>query len=283
MPQITVAHSPDSDDAFMHYALAENKIDSGDIEFHHVLKDIETLNNAAANGTYEVTAISIHAYAYLADKYALMGHGASMGEPGEKGYGPRLVTHEKVSADEAKKLTIAHPGPRTSSYLALRLWAPDAPIKEMAFDEILPAVERGEVPAGVLIHEGQLTYGDAGVHLAADFGVWWGEETGGLPLPLGGNAIRRDLDPDLQKRVSKLLRQSIEYSLNHREEALEYAMQYARGLETNVAQADEFVGMYVNQRTLDYGDDGRKAVKLLLDKGFDAGIIPHRVDVQFVD
>lgn len=283
MPQITVAHSPDSDDAFMHYALSENKIDSGDIEFHHVLKDIETLNNAAAHGTYEVTALSIHAYAYLADKYALMGHGASMGEPGEQGYGPRLVTHQKVSADEAKKLAIAHPGPLTSSYLALRLWAPDAQIVEMAFDEILPAVAAGEVAAGVLIHEGQLTYGAAGVHLAVDFGRWWGEETGGLPLPLGGNAIRRDLDPDLQIRVSKLLRQSIEYSLSHREEALEYAMQYARGLETDIAQADEFVGMYVNARTLDYGDDGRKAVKLLLDRGFEAGFIPHRVDVQFVD
>ena len=283
MPRITVAHSPDSDDAFMHYALAENKIDSGDITFTHVLKDIETLNNAAAQGTYEVTAISIHAYAYLADKYALMGHGASMGEPGERGYGPRLVTHQKVSADRAKKLTIAHPGVRTSSYLALRLWAPDAPIIEMAFDEILPAVAAGEVAAGVLIHEGQLTYGASGVHLALDFGRWWGEQTDGLPLPLGGNAIRRDLDPALQMRVSKLLRQSIEYSLNHREEALEYAMQYARGLETDVARADEFVGMYVNARTLDYGDDGRKAVKLLLDRGYDAGLIPHRVDVKFVD
>ena len=283
MSQITVAHSPDSDDAFMHYALAEGKIDSGDIEFHHVLKDIETLNNAAANGTYEVTALSIHAYAYLADKYALMAHGASMGEPGEQGYGPRLVTHQQVSADEAKTLEIAHPGPRTSAYLALRLWAPNAPIREMAFDEILPAVERGEVAAGVLIHEGQLTYGASGVHLALDFGRWWGEQTGGLPLPLGGNAIRRDLDPALQKRVSQLLRQSIEYSLSHREEALEYAMQYARGLETDVAQADEFVGMYVNARTLDYGDDGRRAVRLLLDRGFEAGLIPHRVDMEFVD
>ena len=267
----------------MHYALAENKIDAGDIEFHHVLRDIESLNRAAADGLYEVTALSIHAYAYLADKYALMGHGASMGEPGEQGYGPRLVTHRKVSADEAKTLKIAHPGPLTSSYLALRLWAPDAKITEMAFDEILPAVAAGEVAAGVLIHEGQLTYGAAGVHLAADFGVWWGEQTGGLPLPLGGNAIRRDLDPSLQIRVSKLLRQSIEYSLTHREEALEYAMQYARGLETDVASADEFVGMYVNQRTLDYGADGRKAVKLLLDRGFEAGLIPHRVDVEFVD
>ena len=267
----------------MHYALAEGKIDSGDIEFHHVLKDIETLNNAAANGTYEVTALSIHAYAYLADKYALMGHGASMGEPGERGYGPRLVTHEPVSAEEAKTLTIAHPGPRTSAYLALRLWAPNAPIAEMAFDEILPAVAAGEVAAGVLIHEGQLTYGASGVHLALDFGRWWGEQTGGLPLPLGGNAIRRDLDAALQKRVSGLLRKSIEYSLSHREEALEYAMQFARGLETDVARADEFVGMYVNARTLDYGDDGRKAVRLLLDRGFEAKLIPHRVDVEFVD
>ena len=267
----------------MHYALAEGKIDAGDITFHHVLKDIETLNNAAADGTYEVTALSIHAYAYLADKYALLGHGASMGEPGEKGYGPRLVTHHKVTADEAKTLTIAHPGPRTSAYLALRLWAPDAPIQQMAFDEILPAVAAGAVAAGVLIHEGQLTYGASGVHLALDFGQWWGEQTGGLPLPLGGNAIRRDLDPVLQKRVSQLLRQSIEYSLHHREEALQYAMQFARGLETDSARADEFVGMYVNARTLDYGDDGRRAVKLLLDRGFEAKLIPHRVDVQFVN
>ena len=283
MPQITVAHSPDSDDAFMHYALAEGKINAGDIEFRHILKDIETLNNAAADGIYEVTALSIHAYAYLADKYALMGHGASMGEPGEKGYGPRLVTHRKVSVDEARRLTIAHPGPRTSAYLALRLWAPDAPLVEMAFDEILPAVASGAVDAGVLIHEGQLTYGAAGVHLALDFGKWWGEQTEGLPLPLGGNAIQRDLEPELQKRVSSLLRQSIEYSLSHREEALEYAMQFARGLETDVARADEFVGMYVNARTLDYGEDGRRAVKLFLERGFKAGLIPHRVDVEFVD
>ncbi|RYG72508.1 ABC transporter substrate-binding protein [bacterium] len=282
MPQITVAHSPDSDDAFMHYALAEGKIDAGDIEFSHVLQDIETLNHAAATGKYEVTALSIHAYAKLTDKYALLNHGASMGEAGAQGYGPRLIARSALTPEQVKAEKIAIPGVLTSAYLALKLWAPEVETVEMAFDEILPAVARGDVAAGVLIHEGQLTYGDQGVHLVADFGVWWGEETGGLPLPLGGNAIRRDLDPELQARVSHLLRESIRYSLSHREEALDYAMQFARGMEHDRERVDAFVGMYVNERTLDYGEDGRRSVRLFLDRGFEAGVISQRPDVEFV-
>ncbi len=282
MIQITVAHSPDSDDAFMHYALAEHKIDAGDIEFRHVLRDIESLNHAANDGLYEVTALSIHAYALLSDKYALLNHGASMGEAGPHGYGPRLIARERFSVDEVKKQIVAIPGVLTSSYLALKLWAPEIQTVEMAFDEILPAVARGDVAAGLLIHEGQLTYGDTGLHLIADLGVWWGEQTGGLPLPLGGNAIRRDLEPELQQKVSDLLRKSIQYSLAHREEALDYAMQFARGMEDDRERVDAFVGMYVNGRTLDYGEDGRRSVRLFLDKGFEAGVLKARADVEFV-
>lgn len=277
--KITIAHSPDSDDAFMHYALARHKIDMGDLEFEHILQDIETLNRAAANATYDVTAISIHAYAYLHDKYALLSHGASMGEE----YGPMIVAREPFSLDEIKRQTVAVPGTQTSAYLALKLFAPEIETVAMPFDEILPAVAQGHVPAGLLIHEGQLTYANEGVHNILDFGKWWSEQTGGLPLPLGGNAIRRDMEPELQKRVSHLLRESIRYSLEHREEALDYAMEYARGLETERNLADRFVGMYVNQRTLDYGEDGRRSVQLFLDKGFEAGVIPHKVNVEFVN
>jgi 1,4-dihydroxy-6-naphthoate synthase len=279
MPVITVAHSPDSDDAFMHYALARHKIDVGDIEFRHVLQDIQTLNERASEGTYEITAISIHAYAYLADKYALLPHGASMGEK----YGPMIVAREKFPLDEVKKQTVAVPGLMTSAYLALKLFAPDIATTVMPFDEILPAVARGDVAAGLLIHEGQLTFGDEGLHNIIDLGVWWADETSGLPLPLGGNAIRRDLDPDLARRVSRLLRESIRYALEHREEALDYAMEYARDMETRRGLADQFVGMYVNERTLDYGDDGRKSVRLFLERGHEAGVIPHKVDVQFAE
>jgi 1,4-dihydroxy-6-naphthoate synthase len=277
--KITIAHSPDSDDAFMHYALARHKIDMGDLEFEHILQDIETLNRAAADSTYDVTAISIHAYAYLHDKYALLSHGASMGEE----YGPMIVAREPFSLDEIKQQTVAVPGLQTSAYLALKLFAPEIETVAMPFDEILPAVAEGKVAAGLLIHEGQLTYANEGVHNILDFGQWWSQQTGGLPLPLGGNAIRRDMEPELQKRVSHLLRESIRYSLEHREEALDYAMEYARGLETERSLADRFVGMYVNQRTLDYGDDGRRSVQLFLDKGFEAGVIPHKVNVEFVN
>ncbi len=280
---ITVAHSPDSDDAFMHYGLSAHKVDAGDLEFRHVLRDIESLNRAASSGEYEVTALSIHAYARLTDKYALLNHGGSMGEPGKYGYGPRLVTHKPLSQEEAKRVVIAVPGLLTSAYLVLKLWAPDCEVVEVPFDQILPLVSSGEFQAGVLIHEGQLTFGDSGTHLALDFGQWWGEQTGGLPLPLGGNAIRRDLAPDLQKRVSGLLRDSIAYSLDHRDEALDFAMQYARGLETDRSRADEFVGMYVNERTLDYGEEGRRSVRLFLERGFEAGILSQKPDVEFVD
>ena len=274
--KIIVAHSPDSDDAFMHYALARNVFDTGDLEFDHVLKDIQTLNQCAEQGLYEVTAISTHAYAYVADKYALLPHGASMGE----NYGPMIVARENFSIDDIKKQIVAVPGLMTSAFLALKLFAPEIQTVVMPFDEILPAVERGEVAAGLLIHEGQLTYGEAGLHNIVDLGVWWADETGGLPLPLGGNAIRRDLGENIP-RISHFLRESIRYALEHREEALEYALEFARGMETKPQLADQFVGMYVNQRTLDYGDDGRKAVQLFLDRGFEAGVIPRRIKVEF--
>ncbi len=278
MPTILrVAHSPDSDDAFMFYALATGKVDTGDIEFIHELQDIETLNRRALAGELEVTAVSIHAYAYLSDKYALLPHGASMGE----GYGPRLVARSPFTREELAGKTIAVPGTLTSAYLALKLFAPDVDTVVVPFDEILERVAAGEYEVGLLIHEGQLTYMNEGLHLIADLGAWWAEETGGLPLPLGGNAIRRDLGPELIKRASRLLRESIAYGLEHRTAALVHAESYGRGLDRS--QTDEFVGMYVNQRTLDYGPDGRRAVQLFLDRGFEAGLIPHRITVDFVE
>jgi 1,4-dihydroxy-6-naphthoate synthase len=274
---IRVAHSPDSDDAFMFYALATGKIDTGDIEFIHELQDIETLNRRALAAELEVTAVSIHAYAYLSDKYALLPHGASMGE----GYGPRLVARKPYTRGDLKDITVAVPGTLTSAYLALKLYAPQVATVVVPFDEILERVAAGEYEIGLLIHEGQLTYMDEGLHLIADLGEWWAGETGGLPLPLGGNAIRRDLGNDLIKRASRMLRDSIAYGLQHRTDALVHAESYGRGLDR--AQTDEFVGMYVNQRTLDYGADGRQAVQLFLDRGYEAGIIPHRVEVDFVE
>jgi 1,4-dihydroxy-6-naphthoate synthase len=275
--KITVAHSPDSDDAFMFYALAEGRIDTGDIEFVHELQDIETLNRRALAGELEVTAVSIHAYAYLHEQYVLLPHGASMGE----GYGPRLVAREELSPDELAGRTIAVPGTLTSAYLALKLFRPDVKTVVVPFDEIIEHVVSGKSDVGLLIHEGQLTYQDEGLHLIADLGEWWAAETGGLPLPLGGNVIRRDLGPELIRRASKLLRDSIAFGLNHRAEALAHAEAYGRGLDH--AQTDEFVGMYVNPRTLDYGEDGRRAVQLFLDRGYAAGIIPHRVRVEFAE
>jgi 1,4-dihydroxy-6-naphthoate synthase len=275
--KITVAHSPDSDDAFMFYALAEGRIDTGDIEFVHELQDIETLNRRALAGELEVTAVSIHAYAYLHERYVLLPHGASMGE----GYGPRLVAREELSPDELAGRTIAVPGTLTSAYLALKLFRPDVKTVVVPFDEIIEHVVSGKSDVGLLIHEGQLTYQDEGLHLIADLGEWWAAGTGGLPLPLGGNVIRRDLGPELIRRASKLLRDSIAFGLNHRAEALAHAEAYGRGLDH--AQTDEFVGMYVNPRTLDYGEDGRRAVQLFLDRGYAAGIIPHRVRVEFAE
>jgi len=278
MPQtIRVAHSPDSDDAFMFYALAENLIDTGDLEFVHELQDIETLNRRAMNGELEVTAVSIHAYAYIADRYALLPHGASMGE----GYGPRVVAQDPMQPADLRGRRIAIPGEMTSAYLALRMYMPDFEAVTVPFDEIIDYVAAGNADAGLIIHEGQLTFGDAGLHLIVDLGEWWAGETGGLPLPLGGNVIRRDLGDDLIRRVSRLLRESIAYALDHRAPALAHARQYGRDLDES--QTDEFVGMYVNQRTLDYGAEGRRAVQLFLDRGFREGLIPRQVQVDFVD
>lgn len=274
--QITVAHSPDSDDAFMHYALAESRIPDEGIEFHHLLKDIETLNQWAMEGRYEVSAVSIHAYAYLADKYALLSHGASMGNK----YGPIVVAREPMTVDDLAGKRIAIPGKLTTAYLGLQLAGPAFEAVETPFDEIIDAVKAGSVDAGLLIHEGQLTYQAEGLHKVLDLGEWWHEETG-LQLPLGGNAIRRDLGPDVTAKVSRLLHQSIQYALDHRDEALAYSMQFARGLTTDLA--DRFVRMYVNDITLDYGEDGRRSVQLLLDRAYEKGLIPNRVAVEFVE
>jgi 1,4-dihydroxy-6-naphthoate synthase len=277
MPKVIhVAHSPDSDDAFMFYALATGKIETGELEFVHELQDIETLNRRALNAELEVTAASIHAYAFLSDRYALLPHGASMGE----GYGPRLVSREPLTDQQVRMRTVAVPGLLTSAYLALKLYAPGVQTVVVPFDEILERVAAGEFDVGLLIHEGQLTYQDAGLHLVRDLGEWWGEQNDGLPLPLGGNLIRKDLGAELIQRVSRILRASIAYGLDHRAAAIAHAEAYGRGLDTE--RTDEFVGMYVNQRTLNYGPDGRQAVQLFLDQGHAAGIIPHRVAVEFV-
>ena len=274
--RIHVAHSPDSDDAFMFYALAADKIDTEGLRYVHELQDIESLNQRARRGELEVTAVSIHAYAYLADTYALLPHGASMGDR----YGPRLVARTDMSRADVKGKRIAVPGPLTSAYLALRLYEPEFEAVMTPFDRIEDAVLDGAVDLGLLIHEGQLTYADRGLHLVADMGEWWFGETG-LPLPLGGNVVRKDLGPELTRAISRHLRASIAYALQHRAGALDHAMRYARGLDRG--KADEFVGMYVNDWTLDYGERGRAAVRLLLERGHAAGIIPHRVDVEFVD
>ncbi len=272
---IHVAHSPDSDDAFMFYALAAGTIDTNGLTYEHELQDIETLNRRALRGELEVTAVSIHAYAYLADRYALLPHGSSMGD----GYGPRLVARERRSRESLTGARVAIPGTLTTAYLALRLWQPDFVPVPTPFDEIEDVVERGDVDAGLLIHEGQLTFQDRGLHLLADMGEWWFQETG-LPLPLGGNVIRKDLGRELIETISRHLHASIAYGLENRTNALAHAMQYARGLDPR--RADTFVGMYVNDWTLDYGERGRAAVRLLLDEGHKAGVIPHAVTVEFV-
>jgi 1,4-dihydroxy-6-naphthoate synthase len=276
MTTIHLAHSPDSDDAFMFYALASGKIDTDGIHYIHELQDIESLNQRARKAELEVTAVSIHAYAYLSDTYALLPHGASIGDR----YGPRLVAKQPMSRADVKGKRIAVPGPLTSAFLALKLYEPDFIPVNTHFDQIEDRVLAGDVDAGLLIHEGQLTYADNGLSLVADMGEWWYEETG-LPLPLGGNVVRKDLGEALTKQISRHLRASIAYGLAHREAALDHSMQYARGLER--PKADEFVGMYVNDWTLDYGERGRTAVRTLLDRGVKAGIITRDVDVQFVD
>ena len=258
----------------MFYALASGKIDTKGYEFVHVLSDIETLNRAAFEGKYEVTAVSIHAYAHLHERYILLPHGASMGS----NYGP-VVVARKDGPSSLDGVRVAVPGALTTAYLALKLWKPDVDTVVMPFDQIQEAVAAGTVAAGLLIHEGQLTYADEGLKKIVDLGEWWASETDGLPLPLGGNVIRRDLGRNTVRMVSELLHESIAFGLNHREEALDYAMQFGRGLDR--AKADQFVGMYVNDLTLGYSEDGVKAVGLLLDRAFEAGIIPHRVEVEF--
>jgi len=273
---IRVGHSPDPDDAFMFHALANDKIDTGDLKFVHELQDIETLNCRAMKGELEVTAVSIHAYAHLLDKYALLPTGCSMGDK----YGPMVVARRAMTVDELKKVKIAVPGTMTTAFLTLRLLLPGGfEYDVLPFDQIIPAVASGKFEAGLIIHEGQLTFQNQGLHLVVDLGVWWQQQTG-LPLPLGGNVVRRDLGPGLMRRVSDYIKQSIRYALDHRQEALQYALKYARDMD--VALADKFVGMYVNDWTLDYGPRGREAVRRLLDEGHKAGVIPRPVAVDFV-
>src|SRR5580765_4039065 len=274
--EITGAHSPDSDDAFMFYGLATHKVRTPGLRFTHTLCDIETLNQKARQGVYDVTAISFHAYPYLQDKYALMACGGSVGE----GYGPMIVSPRPFSESDVKTRKIAVPGRLTTAYLALQLFAPGVETEVVPFDQIIPQVLEGKYEAGLIIHEGQLTYDKSGLHRIVDLGKWWQKVTG-LPLPLGGNAIRRALGPQLMLSVSNALRDSIQYALDHREEALAYAMQFARDLDPQLA--DKFVGMYVNERTLDYGEDGKEAIRRLLEMGYEAGVISVRARVDFAD
>lgn len=271
---ISVAHSPDSDDAFMFYGLATNKLDTGNLTFTHVLKDIQTLNEEAFKGTYDVTAISFHAYAYMSDKYVLLPHGASIGDK----YGPIVVSKEPAEPNDIASLKIAVPGELTSAFLALKIFNSDFKYEVVPFDKIIDAVQSGKCDAGLLIHEGQLFYESLGLFKVLDLGEWWHEKTR-LPLPMGGNVIRRDLGPEVISQVSHCLKESIAYSLSHREDALEYAMQFARDMDT--ALADRFVGMWVNDLTLDYTERGREAVRRLLDEGFEKGIIPNRPTIEF--
>jgi 1,4-dihydroxy-6-naphthoate synthase len=275
---IHVAHSPDADDAFMFWAMASGKIDTGDRRYVHELADIETLNRRALAGELEVTAVSLHAYAHLADRYALLAHGASIGDR----YGPRIVTRAPAPADPRTALagrTVAIPGTLTTAWLALQLYQSAVRPVVVPFDQIEDYVAAGKADAGLLIHEGQLTFGDRGLHLWADLGEWWHGETG-LPLPLGGNVVRRDLGDELMQHIARDLKASIEYGLAHRAEALRHAQQYSRGLDA--ARTDRFVGMYVNAYTVDYGPTGRRAVTELLERAHRAGLIPGPIDVAFL-
>jgi 1,4-dihydroxy-6-naphthoate synthase len=275
---ISVAHSPDSDDAFMFYALATNKVRVPGLKFNHTLCDIESLNRKAREGKgfYDVTAISFHAYPYIQENYALLGSGGSVGE----GYGPMIIAAKAFSPDEVANRKIAIPGTLTTAYLALKLFAPKVETEVVPFDQIMTQVEQGNYEAGLIIHEGQIMYDRHGLHKIVDLGKWWRDKTG-LPLPLGGNAIRRTLGAETISQVAKALKDSIQYALDHREEALEYAMQFARDLDRSLA--NRFVSMYVNERTVDYGEEGRRAIKLLLDEGHQAKIIPHKAKVDFVE
>ena len=273
--EISVAHSPDSDDAFMFYGLATNKVRVSGLKFSHTLSDIETLNRKAREAFYDLTAISFHAYPYLQENYALLSSGGSVGD----GYGPMIVANKEYTVEQIKKKKIAVPGTLTTAYLVLKLFAPDIQTEVVPFDQIIPQIIEGRYEAGLIIHEGQLTYAKSGLQRIVDFGKWWREQTG-LPLPLGGNAIKRELGSELMHEVSDALKESIQYALDHREEALEYAMQFARDLDRQLA--GRFVSMYVNERTLDYGAEGRQAIARLLDMGYEQGIIPHKPKLDFV-
>ncbi len=274
--KISLAHSPDSDDAFMFFGLARGKVPAEGLDIAHVLTDIETLNREAAKGKHEVTAISFHAWSYVADKYALMPCGGSIGD----GYGPLLVAREPLPPARVAEKLVAVPGTLTSAYLALKLFAPSVRTRVVAFDRILDEVQEGRADVGLIIHEGQLTFGGHGLVKVLDLGAWWKEETG-QPLPLGGNAVRRDLGPELMARLTGLVRETVRYSLAHRKDALEYAMSFARGMDPAVA--DRFVGMWVNDMTVECGERGRRAVQTFLDRGHEAGVIPRRVVVDFVE
>ena len=282
MPQrtLTLGHSPDPDDAFMFYGLAKGLLPAGEFRFRHVLEDIQTLNERATRGELDISAISIHAYAYVSDKYALLPSGASMGD----GYGPMLVARQKLSKAEIAHKKIAVPGTMTSAFLALQLWL-GKPAKAfdyvvVPFDQIFEAVRSGKADVGLIIHEGQLTYQNEGLQVCEDLGVWWGQENGGLPLPLGGNVIHKRFEPPVRRTVSKILTDSIQFSLDHRAEAVEHALNYARDMGRELA--DKFVGMYVNHWTLDYGDKGRESIRRFLGRGFESGFLPHRQELEFV-
>lgn len=274
--EILLGHSPDPDDAFMFYGLAKGLVDAGPYNFTHILQDIESLNRRALNGELHISAVSIHAYAFLRDKYALLASGASMGD----GYGPMLVARKGLGLAAAKSRRIAVPGTMTSAFLALRMAIGDFDHEVVTFDEITQRVASGEFDAGLIIHEGQLTYASEGLELLLDLGIWWGEETGGLPLPLGGNAVRRDLGPARMSELNGILKASIAYGLEHREEAVKYALGFGRGLDLGLA--DRFVGMYVNELTLDYGERGRKSIKLFLERAHAQGYLDEAVDVEFI-
>jgi len=274
--EIKLAHSPDSDDAFMFYALATHKVPTPGYKYTHILSDIQTLNEAALSETYDVTAISFAAYPSIRDKYVLLDCGASFGE----GYGPIVVSAKPMKRDEGKGKRIAVPGLKTTAYLTLKLFEPDFEAVVMPFDKILEAVQNELVDAGLLIHEGQLLFPQLGLHKVIDLGIWWQEQTG-LPLPLGGNAVRKALGPDLGRLIARTIRESVEYGLEHREDALKYAMQFARDMETDLA--DQFVGMYVNKWTLGYGEKGRRAVNELIERGTAAGILPGPPSVEFLE
>lgn len=275
MNTIRLGHSPDADDAFMFWALAEERVPTS-LRFEHVLRDIQTLNEWARAGSIEFTAVSVHNLAYVADKYAVLTCGGSFGD----GYGPMLVAQDPLPLEQLTGLEIAVPGLLTSAYLALRLFLPDARTRVIPFDEILPAVQRGEVPVGLLIHEGQLTHKQMGLHTLVDLGVWWGEQTGRLPLPLGVNVVRKDLGEETMQEIARVMRETIRMSLEHRQEALRYALQFGRGLDPTTA--DRFVGMYVNDLTLEMGERGRQAIELFLRRGAEAGIVPNTT-IRFVE